>query len=217
MKGSRSTMRMRTLRIGKVELASTRERAGDGGLDGGDRDDREVRGPRTRLAKGTQWPPAAPLSMIEEEAHDVPASALAPDDDDPDDALIRASPLAQLDPDDDEDEPLPPVGVEVEVGTRPLMGLGTRPYTAMRAVVDAAASARWAITYGSVEVTHAPPVQPPPADRSRGPAETSERAAASPAPRGNGRRTLAGARAIGVLLLVVAAAALAAYVTATAL
>ncbi|HSK01911.1 MAG TPA: hypothetical protein VK932_11745 [Kofleriaceae bacterium] len=232
---------MRTLRIGKIELHPARERAGDHDLDD---DDREARGPRPRLAKGTPWTTPVPRPLPEEEAHDDPTPAA----DEPDDALILASPLAQLDPDDDDDGPLPPVDVEVELGACSPKGCGVRaarsiarsgwvearpageapratsdaPSTqaAMRAVIAAAvaeASSRRAIAYGSSDVKHAPPVQPQPADRPLDPAAASSELAVSPAPRGKGWRTSAGSRtsagrrALGVLLLAAATAALAAF------
>jgi hypothetical protein len=232
MKGSRSTMR--TLRIGKVELHPVRERAG-----GHDPGDREAPGPQPRLAKGTPWTTPVARPLLEEEEDD------ALDAGDPAAALITVVPFADSDLDDD-DGPPPPVDVEVELGTRPLLGGGARavrsvarsgwvearpageePHAtpdapssqaAMRAVIAAAVaetSSRRAIAYRSSEVKHAPPVQPQPADRSLDPADPISDPAVSPALRGKGWRTSAGSRVLGVLLLAVAAAALAAFLTRT--
>jgi hypothetical protein len=185
---------MRTLRIGKVELDSAR-----GHADGHDPEDEERPASQPRLAKGTPWRMAVPRPLGEEHDPDL----------------------------DDDGGPLPPVGVEVELGTRTRMEIGAwsapratpdapSSQAAIRAVIDAAASARWAIAYRSREVTHAPPVQPLPEGFPLDSAEPiSDRAASPAAARPRPAAISPGARVLGVLLLAVAAAAFAAYVTTT--
>ncbi len=163
---------MRTLRFGKVELDSTRER-----VDGHDYEDRDTPAPPAHFAKGTPWPAALPRPVLEE--RDVEA-------DEPDDALTTPVPLTE--PDTDEAAALPPVDVEIEIGTRTLMGIGARAVRSvarsgwvearlarsepratpdarsshsMRASIDlAASSSRRAIAHGTDQVKHAPGVQP---------------------------------------------------------